>query len=62
MSYYKEIPDDALDRYYSKNTSYINPYSGFESYNDEFSYDEDEYDYFQESYDDDLRKGVTSWK
>lgn len=53
MRYYNDIPDDVLDKYYGKTSPYINPYN---EYND-ITY-EDEYDYFEESTDDDIRKGV----
>ncbi len=55
MSYYENFSDDALDRYYSANSPYPNPYDDYDNlmYEDEY-----EYDYFQESFDDDLRKGI----
>lgn len=55
MKYYESFSDDALDKYYSKNTPYPNPYDDYDNFMDE---DYDEYDYFQESFDDDLRKGL----
>ena len=56
MYYYDEVPDDVLDKHYAKNSPYINPYYEIDRY-DELEY-EDDYDYFQESEDDDKRKGV----
>ena len=49
--------DDVLDKYYGKTSPYINPYNDFDIEYDDIIY-EDEYDYFKESTDDDIRKGV----
>ena len=57
MRYYNDIPDDVLDKYYGKTSPYINPYNDFDIEYDDITY-EDEYDYFEESRDDDIRKGV----
>ena len=66
MKYYENFSDDALDKYYSANSPYPNPYDDYDNlmYEDYDDYDNlmyedyDEYDYFQESFDDDLRKGM----
>lgn len=55
MKYYENFSDDALDKYYSANSPYPNPYDDYDNLTYE---DYDEYDYFQESFDDDLRKGM----
>ncbi len=54
MKYYDEYEDEYMDDdlplCYSNGVPYINPYDSI--------VENDEYDYFQESFDDDLRKGL----
>lgn len=54
MKYYEEYEDEYFDDdsklCYSNGVPYINLYDSI--------VDNDEYDYFQESFDDDLRKGL----
>lgn len=57
MRYHNYVPDDVLDKYYGTTSPYINLYNDADIEYDDITY-EDEYDYFEESTDDDIRKGV----